>query len=72
MRWEGTSRKELNPCSPLSLPMPLSFIPPQGTWQKHGWEQFTQTMPVRNALDSLSLLPASEVRIAEQDTARGA
>jgi hypothetical protein len=44
--------------------MPLIFVPPQGTCEKHGCEQLTHTIPVFISLASLSLREVSDVRIA--------
>ena len=43
------SRYFHSPSSPRSLPKPVSLRPPQGSWQKHGWLQLFQTIPVSNA-----------------------
>ena len=45
----GADWLELRLDWPRPLPKPLRFFPPHGSWQKHGWLQFTHTMPASAA-----------------------
>lgn len=52
-----TDRKFSRPKAPSSRPKPLALTPPQGACTKHGWLQFTHTMPASSA--SLTRLQAA-------------